>query len=149
MNHHSHHRDGVLVTTDPARLDVDFIHGYLVRSYWSEGIPREIVERGIANSLCFGVYEGDNQVGFARIISDFATFAYLADVLIIESHRGRGLSKFLMECIVKHPELQGLRRWVLGTRDAHGLYEQYGFKPLAKPDRFMEIHDPEVYKRLR
>jgi GNAT superfamily N-acetyltransferase len=107
------------------------------------------VERGIANSLCFGVYEGDNQVGFARIISDFATFAYLADVFIIESHRGRGLSKFLMECIVKHSDLQGLRRWVLGTRDAHGLYAQYGFKPLAKPDRYMEIHDPEVYKRAR
>ena len=149
MNHYSHHRDGFLVTTDPARLDINFIHGYLVRSYWSEGIPREVVERGIAHSLCFGVYEGDNQVGFARIVSDFATFAYLADVFIIESHRGRGLSKFLMECIVKHPELQGLRRWVLGTRDAHGLYEQYGFKPLAKPDRYMEIHDPEVYKRAR
>lgn len=149
MNHHSHHRGEFLVTTDPTRLDVDFIHGYLVRSYWSEGIPREIVERGIANSLCFGVYEGDNQVGFARIISDFATFAYLADVFIIESHRGRGLSKFLMECIVKHSDLQGLRRWVLGTRDAHGLYAQYGFKPLAKPDRYMEIHDPEVYKRAR
>ena len=148
MNHHSHRRDGFLVTTDPARLDIDFIHGYLVRSYWSEGIPREVVGRAISHSLCFGVYEGDNQVGFARIISDFATFAYLADVFVIESHRGRGLSKFLMECIVKHPELQGLRRWVLGTRDAHGLYEQYGFRPLAKPDRYMEIHDPEVYKRL-
>ena len=149
MNHYSHHRGEFLVTTDPARLDIDFIHGYLVRSYWSEGIPRKVVERGIANSLCFGVYEGDNQVGFARIISDFATFAYLADVFIIESHRSRGLSKFLMECIMKHPELQGLRRWVLGTRDAHGLYERYGFRPLAKPDRYMEIHDPEVYKRAR
>jgi GNAT superfamily N-acetyltransferase len=149
MTHAFHRRDNYLVTTDPARLDIDFIHGYLTRSYWSEGIPREIVERGIANSLCFGAYEGGNQVGFARIVSDFATFAYLADVFIIESHRGRGLSKFLMECIMKHPNLQGLRRWVLGTRDAHGLYEQFGFKPLAKPDRYMEIHDPEVYKRAR
>jgi GNAT superfamily N-acetyltransferase len=149
MTHAFHRRDNYLVTTDPARLDINFIHGYLVRSYWSEGISREIVERGIANSLCFGAYEGGNQVGFARIVSDFATFAYLADVFIIESHRGRGLSKFLMECIMKHPNLQGLRRWVLGTRDAHGLYEQFGFKPLAKPDRYMEIHDPEVYKRAR
>ena len=91
----------------------------------------------------------DMQVGFARVITDYATFAYLADVFIIESHRGRELSKFLMECIIKHPHLQGLRRWTLATRDAHGLYEQFGFKPLSKPDRFMEIHNPEVYKRSR
>src|SRR5690348_12897546 len=100
MTHREHRRDQFVVTTDPARLDIDFIHAYLVRSYWSEGIPREIVERGIANSLCFGVYDVDQQVGFARVITDYATFAYLADVFIIESHRGRGLSKFLMECIV-------------------------------------------------
>jgi GNAT superfamily N-acetyltransferase len=149
MNHIEHRRDDFLVTTDPARLDLDVIHAYLVGSYWAEGIPREIVERSIANSLCFGVYEGDKQVGFARVITDYATYAYLADVFIIESHRGRGLSKFLMECIVKHPELQGLRRWTLGTRDAHELYAKYGFKPLANPDRFMELHDPEVYKRPR
>lgn len=146
MTHAEHHRGEFVVTTDPARLDIDFIHGYLARSYWSEGIPREIVERGIANSMCFGVYEGDKQVGFARVITDDATFAYLADVFIIESHRGKGLSKFLMECIVNHSRLQGLRRWILGTRDAHGLYAQYGFKPLAKPDRFMEMHNPDVYK---
>jgi len=146
MNHIEHCRDNYLVTTDPARLDIDFIYGYLARSYWSEGILRETVERSIANSLCFGVYEGDKQVGFARVITDYATFAYLADVFIIESHRARGLSKFLMECIVNDQRLQGFRRWVLGTRDAHGLYAQYGFKPLAKPDRFMEIHDPDVYK---
>lgn len=149
MLHISHRRDQFLVTTDPARLDIGFIHGYLARSYWSEGIPRETVERSIANSLCFGVYDGDKQVGFARVITDCATFAYLADVFIIESHRGRGLSKFLMECIVKHPNLQGLRRWTLGTRDAHALYAKYGFTPLAKPDRFMERHDSEVYKRAR
>ena len=146
MNYIEHRRGNYLVTTDPARLDKEFIHGYLTRSYWSEGISREIVERGIANSLCFGAYEGGNQVGFARIVSDFATFAYLADVFIIESHRGRGLSKFLMECIVNDSRLQGFRRWLLGTRDAHGLYAQYGFKPLAKPERFMEIHNPDVYK---
>ena len=149
MTHISYHRDAFLVTTDPARLNFDFIHGYLVRSYWSEGIAREIVERSIANSLCFGVYDGDQQVGFARVITDYATFAYLADVFIIESHRRHGLSKFLMECITRHSQLQGLRRWVLGTRDAHGLYAKYGFKPLANPDRFMELHDPEVYKRPR
>ncbi len=147
MTHREHRRDQFVVTTDPARLDIDFIHAYLVRSYWSEGIPREIVERGIANSLCFGVYDVDQQVGFARVITDYATFAYLADVFIIESHRGRGLSKFLMECIVNDSRLQGLRRWVLGTRDAHSLYAKFGFTPLAKPDRFMEIHDPGVYKK--
>jgi GNAT superfamily N-acetyltransferase len=149
MTHLSQRRGQFLVTTDPARLDIDFIHGYLVRSYWAEGIPRETVERSIANALCFGVYDGDQQVGFARVITDHATYAYLADVFVIESHRGRGLSKFLIECIVHHPELQGLRRWTLGTRDAHELYAKYGFKPLASPDRFMELHDPEVYKRPR
>lgn len=144
-----YHHGNYLVSTDPARLDLDFIHGYLARSYWAEGVPREIVERSIANSLCFGVYDGSKQIGFARVITDYTTFAYLADVFIIEAHRGKGLSKFLMECIVKHPQLQGLRRWVLGTRDAHGLYAKYGFKPLAHPDRFMEKHDPDVYKRGR
>jgi len=122
MLHPSHRRGEFVVTTDPNRLDHDFIHGYLVRSYWSEGIPRDLVERALSNSLCFGVYEGDKQVGFARVITDFATFAYLADVFIIESHRARGLSKFLMQCIVQEPQLQGLRRWTLATRDAHGLY---------------------------
>jgi len=146
MTHPEHRREEFLVTTDPARLDLDFIHGYLTRSYWSEGISREIVERGIANSLCFGVYEGDKQIGFARVITDYATFAYLADVFIIESHRGKGLSKFLMESIINDARLQGLRRWVLGTRDAHRLYSKYGFTPLAKPDRFMEVHNPDVYK---
>lgn len=149
MIHTSHQRDEFQVTTDPARLDIDFIHGYLVRSYWSEGIPREIVERSVANSLCFGVYEADKQVGFARVITDYTTFAYLADVFIIESHRGRGLSKFLMECILSEPRLQGFRRWTLATRDAHALYAQFGFKALAKPDRFMEIHNPDVYKHSR
>ena len=147
MLHPSHRRGEFVVTTDPNRLDHDFIHGYLVRSYWSEGIPRDVVERALSNSLCFGVYEGEKQVGFARVVTDFATFAYLADVFIIESHRARGLSKFLMECIVQDPQLQGLRRWTLATRDAHGLYERFGFKPLANPDRFMEIHNPEVYKK--
>jgi N-acetylglutamate synthase-like GNAT family acetyltransferase len=146
MDHIEHRRGNFVVSTDSARLDLDVIHGFLTRSYWAEGIPRETVERSIAKSLCFGVYEGERQVGFARVITDYATFAYLADVFIVESHRARGLSKFLMECIVKHPELQGLRRWMLATRDAHDLYAKFGFQPIAKADRFMELHNPEVYK---
>jgi GNAT superfamily N-acetyltransferase len=140
---------GYTVSTDSTRLDLDLIHQFLTNAYWSEGIPREVVARSIENSLCFGVFEGQRQVGFARVITDYSTYAYLADVFIVESHRGRGLAKFLMECITKNPELQGLRRWTLATRDAHSLYAKFGFEPLAKPDRFMELHDPEVYKRSR
>jgi GNAT superfamily N-acetyltransferase len=136
-----------LVSTDPARLDTDTIHSFLARSYWAAGVPREVVERGIRHSLCFGVFDGDDQIGFARVISDRATFAYLADVFILESHRGRGLAVWLMECIKAHPDLQGLRRWILGTRDAHGLYRKIGFQPLAEPSIYMEIMDREVYSR--
>ncbi len=128
----------VTIDTDKARLDLDVIHGFLSASYWSPNVPREIVRRAIDNSLCFGVYIGDAQVGFARVITDLATFAYLADVFILEAYRGRGLSKRLMDAIVSHPQLQGLRRWTLITRDAHALYARYGFTPLATPDRFME-----------
>jgi GNAT superfamily N-acetyltransferase len=129
-----------LVSTDRARLDLDVIHGFLTNSYWARGIPRELVARSIEQSLCFGVYDGSAaQVGFARVISDFTTYAYIADVFVLESHRGRGLSKALMECIRRHPELQELRRWSLSTRDAHGLYAQFGFTPLKFPDRYMEI----------
>lgn len=124
---------------------MDVIHGFLTASYWSPGIPRALVERAVRNSVCFGVYEEGRQVGFARVITDQATFAYLADVFILESHRGRGLAKALMSAIVADPRLQGLRRWVLATRDAHKLYERYGFTPLAKPQRFMELHQPDVY----
>ncbi len=149
MTHIEHRRGEFLVSTDPVRLDIEFIHAFLSNSYWAAGIPREVVERSIANSLCFGVYEGDRQVGFARVITDYATFAYLADVFIIESHRGRGLSKFLMECIMNHPRLQNFRRFTLATLDAHGLYSKFGFEPPANPARFMEIFRPEVYKRPR
>jgi GNAT superfamily N-acetyltransferase len=121
------HRDGYTVSTDPALLDVDAIHGYLTRSYWAAGIPRETVGRSLRLSLCFGVYRGDQQVGFARLVTDLATFAYLADVFVLEDHRGRGLSKWLMECMTEHPDLRDLRRWHLVTRDAQGLYAQYGF----------------------
>lgn len=135
----------IAVDSDPARLDMDVIHDFLTHSYWSKGISRELVERAVRNSVCFGVYDGDEQIGFARVVTDQATFAYLADVFILESHRGRGLSKKLVEAITKDERLRGLRRWVLATRDAHGLYAKFGFTPLAKPQRFMELHDPDVY----
>lgn len=136
-----------LISTDPAKIDVVFVHRFLSEtSYWAKNIPFDVVQTSIENSLCFGVYDGAQIIGFARVITDKATFGYLADVFILESYRGQGLSKWLMETILEHPELQGFRRWVLATADAHGLYEQYGFTPLAKPDRWMEKHNPEVYR---
>ncbi len=141
------------VSSDPAELDIDFIHRFLTRSYWSEGISREIVEKAIRNSLCFGVFvdgkqagHASRQAGFARMVTDKATFAYLADVFIHEDFRGRGLSKLLMKMIMAHPDLQGLRRIILATRDAHGLYAQVGFTPLNNPERWMQVHQPDVYK---
>ena len=139
--------DRITISTDPALLDLDVIHGFLKSAYWCENLPREVIERAIRHSLCFGVYDDGGQVGFARVITDRATYAYLADVFVLESHRGRGLSKRLMEAIVAHPDLQGLRRWSLATRDAHGLYAQFGFKPLSQPERHMERLDPDIYKR--
>jgi GNAT superfamily N-acetyltransferase len=145
-----------LISTESAWLDLDLIHQFLSgHSYWARGIPRDVVARSIANSLCFGVYAVVNtdpaadrrQVGFARVTTDRATFAYLADVFILPEHRGRGLSKRLMETILAHPDLQGLRRWLLATADAHALYRKFGFTPLADPDRIMVRHDPSVYQR--
>ena len=141
-------RNGVVVSTDRARLDLDVIHGFLTGCYWARGISRELVARSIENALCFGAYEEGKQIGFARVISDYATYAYLGDVFILEGYRGRGLSKWLMECIVQHPQLQGLRRWSLVTGDAHGLYSQFGFTSLAAPERWMEIHKPDVYAKV-
>jgi GNAT superfamily N-acetyltransferase len=138
------------ISTDPARLDRPLIHEYLSgSSYWAAGIPREIVERSIESALCFGLYEGASQVGFARVVTDRATFAYLADVFVLETHRGRGLGVWLMEAIRAHPDLQGLRRWILMTRDAHGLYEKFGFREIEDPGRCMEIVDRDVYTRGR
>jgi GNAT superfamily N-acetyltransferase len=140
-------RDAFSVSTDPARLDVGVIHGFLVGSYWARGIPREVVERSIRGSLCFGLFDGARQVGFARVVSDYATFAYIADVFVLESHRGRGLAKWMMECVLAHPELQGLRVWRLTTRDAHDLYRQVGFGPPRRPQNHMEILDVDIYTR--
>ena len=135
----------ILISTDPARLDLDEIHGFLSRSYWAAGIPREIVERSIRHSICFGAFDEGRQVGFARVISDRATYAYVADVFVLPSHRGRGIGKRLMACITTHPELQDLRLWTLFTRDAHGLYRQYGFQHPRYPDRLMEMRQARAY----
>jgi GNAT superfamily N-acetyltransferase len=135
------------ISTDVNRLDVDVIHKFLAEdSYWALGIPRSIVERSIGNSLCIGVYYRAAQVGFARVVTDRSTFALLADVFILKAHRGKGLSKSLMRCVVGHEDLQGLRRLLLLTSDAHGLYSQFGFEPLGSPSRFMEILRPDVHR---
>ena len=132
-------KDNFTISTDPSRLDMDAIADMLTRAYWALGRPRERTERGIANSLVFGVYEGNKQIGIARIVSDYAIFAYLCDVFIHEDYRARGLGKWLMETVRSHPDLQGLRRWVLATHDAHELYKQYGWTPLENPQNWMEI----------
>ena len=136
-----------LISTDRSRLDLDLIHGFLTDCYWAKGIPREIVARSIENSLCFGVYDEGKQIGFARVISDCATYVYIGDVFVLESHRGKGMGKWFMECIMRHPSLQNLRRWSLVTEDAHGLYAQLGFTPLRSPERHMEVLDAHAYKR--
>ena len=139
-------RDGFTISTDPARIDLDVVHGFLTTCYWAEGIPREVVARSIEHSLCFGLYHEGRQIGFARVISDRATFGYLGDVFVLEAFRGRGLARWLMEVIHAHPELQGFRRWVLLTRDAHALYAQAGYTALAAPGRYMERWAKDVYR---
>jgi GNAT superfamily N-acetyltransferase len=135
-------RDGYLISTNASMLDLEVIRGYLSRSYWAAGVPEDVVRRSIENSLCFGVYRGEEQAGFARVVTDRATFAYLADVFVLEEHRRQGIGKWLVEVILSHPELQGLRRWMLATRDAHDLYRRYAFTELARPGIFMERKDP-------
>jgi len=144
MNH-EWKRDGYTISTNRERLDLNVIHGFLTQSYWAAGVPVEIVKRSIENSLPFGLYDNDRQIGFARVITDYATFAYLADVFVLDAWRGAGLGKWLVAVIDSHPELQGLRRWMLATRDAHGLYRAVGFESLKQPDRWMEKHAPDVY----
>ncbi len=134
------------IDTDPARLDRTLIHRHLSEeTYWARGVPREVVERAIEHSICFGAYRDGAQVGFARVVTDRATFAYLADVFVLPEHRGGGCAQQMMEVILAHPQLQGLRRFALATRDAHALYARYGFTPLAKPETFMERYRPDVY----
>lgn len=139
-------RDGLLVSTNPTLLHLDTIHAFLATTYWAEGIPKETVAKALRNSLVFGVYEGPHQIGMARVITDLTTFGYLADVFVVERQRGRGVSKWLMECVMAHPSLQGFRRWMLVTRDAHGLYEKHGFRVVEHPERWMEIARPGLYK---
>ena len=137
------------ISTDKTKLQFDVIHGFLSTSYWSPNIPMEIVKRAAENCLAFGIYKGDSQVGYARIISDYTTFAYLADVFVLECERGKGLSKWLMKCIMQVPDLQGLRRWMLTTRDAHGVYAQFGFTPLDNPSIMMQIARPNIYLEMQ
>ncbi|KFN44125.1 GNAT family N-acetyltransferase [Arenimonas oryziterrae] len=134
------------ISTDPADIDVDLVHRYLAHeSYWCRGLPRAVLEKAIAHSLCFTALRDGHQVGFARVVSDRATFAYLCDVFVLEAARGQGVSKAMMRAIDAHPDLQGLRRMLLATADAHGLYAQHGFEPITRPERFMERYRPEVY----
>jgi len=132
-------KDGFLISTDKSRLQIDEIFDYLSRSYWAKGRARNVIERAIQNSFCFGLFHEGRQIGLARVITDYATFAYLCDVYVLEEFQRKGLGKWLMSVVMSHPELQGLRRWSLVTRDAHGLYRQFGFNELKSPERWMEI----------
>ncbi len=143
-------RDEYLVSCDPAATSLDVVHRFLSEeSYWARNIPRTVVATEIANSLCFSLLLHGEQIGFARVISDRATIAYLGDVFILEAHRGKGLSQWLMQCVINHPELQGLRRWILLTSDAQGLYEKFGFSSLAAPEKWMEKFNPAVYSSIK
>jgi GNAT superfamily N-acetyltransferase len=141
-------KEHFIISDEKEKLDAEYIHHYLSnKSYWAENIPLETVKRSIDGSICFGMYDDGKQIGFARVVTDKATFGYLADVFIDENYRAQGLSKWLMEIIMTYPDLQGLRRWMLGTRDAHSLYEKFGFEPLENPKRIMHIYNADVYKK--
>ncbi len=135
-------KENFIISTDPARLNVGAIYDFLERAYWAQGRPRERTERALKNSLVFGLYENQKQIGLARVVTDYAIFAYLCDVFIHEDYRAHGLGKWLIQTVMAHPDLQGLRRWTLATRDAHGLYQQFGWEPLADPNGWMEILRP-------
>lgn len=135
------------ISCDPSRFDLPAIHAFLTTSYWSPGIPLPVVERAIRHSLCFGAFANGSQIGFARVITDRATFGYLADVFVLTEHRGRGVSRRILDAVAAHPDLKGLRRFMLATRDAHTLYAKYGFQPLSAPERLMEVLQPDVYTR--
>jgi GNAT superfamily N-acetyltransferase len=138
-------RDGFTVSCDPAKVDRAVVTEFLTNSYWAQNIPATTVSRSIDGALCFALLDDTRQIGFARVITDRATIAYLGDVFVLPEYRGRGLGKWLVDCVLEHPELQGLRRWLLVTRDAHGLYASRGFRPLARPEGYMELHNPDVY----
>src|SRR5690349_22579102 len=142
------YRDDFCISNDKAKLDINTIHEFLsTKAYWSLNIPKEKVQTAIQNALCFGVYHNEKQIGFARVVSDFSAIAYLGDVFILEEYRGKGLSKWLVETIMKHPNLQGLRRWILLTADAHELYRKFGWTDIEDPTKWMNVHDKDVYKR--
>jgi GNAT superfamily N-acetyltransferase len=143
--HDEWRRGEYTISTDSGRLDLDVVHGFLRTAYWSVGVPREVVERAARHSLSFGLYHSGEQVGYARVVTDRATFGYLTDVFFLPAHRGRGLARWLVATILSHPELQGFRRWMLATDDAHGVYEAVGFGVCAHPERLMEIVDPDPY----
>jgi GNAT superfamily N-acetyltransferase len=146
LSYRAFYRDGFCISTEKARLDIKAIHHFLsTQAYWSLNIPFSRVEEAIAHSLNFGLYSKEQQIGYARVISDFTSVAYLGDVYVLPDFRGQGLSKWLMQTIMAYPELQGLRRWILSTADAHGLYKQFGWSPVAFPERWMEVHNREVY----
>jgi GNAT superfamily N-acetyltransferase len=133
------------ITADKSRMNVTAAHAFLSQAYWCKGVPLAVVQKAFDNSLCFAALSGTEQVGFARVVTDKATFAYLSDVYVLDAHRGKGLTKRMLEAIQHHPELQGLRRFMLATRDAHDLYAKFGFAPLSAPGWFMELHDPNAY----
>jgi GNAT superfamily N-acetyltransferase len=138
-------RGSYSVTADRRRIDVDAVHDFLTRSFWARGISKDVVAKSIAHSLCFGLFDDQAQIGFARVVTDSSTYAYLCDVYVLEQYRGEGLGKWMMEFVMAHPELQGLRRFQLVTRDAHGLYGRFGFKTPPHPERYMEIFRPGMY----
>jgi len=141
------HVGSYTISDDSNRLDLSAVHAYLSRAYWSDGIPFEVVRRAVQSSLCVGAYDAAGaQVGLVRVVSDYATFCYVCDVYVLEEHRGRGLSKAMLAMVMDHPKLQGLRRWSLVTADAHGLYRQFGFSPVAQPERHMERLEPDIYR---
>lgn len=136
-----------LISTDKSKLNIEMIHQYLTESYWAKGIPKHLVKKSIAHSLCFGLYEHENQIGFARVVTDYTTFAYLGDVFVLDAYQGKGLGKILMSTVMDHPDLYRLRRWLLVTKDAHDYYKKYDFRKLAAPKMLMEIHRPQVYEQ--
>ncbi|NQZ07831.1 MAG: GNAT family N-acetyltransferase [Algicola sp.] len=138
-------KDNYLISTDKVLLDFELIYQFISTSYWAKGIPKETLQKALDGSLCFGLYHDGKQIGLSRMITDNATFAYLADVFVLEEYRGKGLSKWMMECVLAHPSLQGLRRIMLATADAHGLYEKYGFTAISMPEMLMQIHRPDAY----